>query len=616
MRRASLILGVLIALGAGASPAWAQGAVKPGGFVVGGGTGYTLTPGGLQLVGGTFGVVGGRATSASYTVVAGNMAGAPSGPAFTVSPVASPIRGLGVTVTAVASSGSGGTLGLTLRYRQGGEDSGVAVPMTSSNGTTFSAQIPPTAVTVRGLEYHVFGSQYGGITPSTRSNPQPLTVNLVNFAYTTQPDAQYRLIGFSHNVNPSGLADVFVDDLGDTNQTQWKLGRWNDAEQKYDSYYEVGPINRGRGYWVIVRGDRGVGASGTSTAPDTVVGTQRYTKIVLQAGWNQIANPCAFLVDWEGRLVPGGGVDAALWSWNGSGYVQSTTLWPFVGYWVNNTQAAPRMLLLPYAETSLTEAKAVAATTARADLWRLGLQLAAGDATDTTTEVGLAVDASDGYDVADYGKPPCPPGRYLAVSSVLTQVGARPVRLAGDFRSPDAEGWRFPLLVQGNVGMAATLRLTGLPDLPPEYVVALVDLSTGQAYDLREDDGLILPLVPSAAGTRYDLVVGSEAWLRGEVGETTTMPKRTALLPNYPNPFNPSTKIAFDLTGPTYVRLEIFDLAGRRVTTLVNEQTPGGRHVATWDGRDDRGRTQASGAYFYRLTAGNVMLTRPLTMLK
>ncbi len=617
MRRASLVLGVLIALLAGASSAWAQGAVKPGGFVGGGGSGYTLVPGGLHLVGSTFGVVGGRSTSTNYAEVGGIMAGAPTGPAFTLSAVTPVYPNNPITVTAQVSSGSGGSLGMTLYYRQGGAvTGGGSVQMVNTGGTTYAGQIPNNEVTVRGLEYYVVAAQYGGITPHTRLNPQPLAVLLSNHAGVSLPDAQYRLVGFSLNVNPSSVTDVFVDDLGDTNSTQWKLGRWNDATQLYDSYHAVGPIKRGRGYWAIARGNKSVGASGTSTAQDTVVGTQRYTKIVLQTDWNQIANPCAFIVDWTGRLVPDGGVDATLWAWNGSGYAAATTLQPFQGYWVNNTSGALRMLLLPYAEATIMRAPPNVAKPA-GDFWRLGLELAAGDLLDASTEVGLADGASDDYDAADYGKPPCPPGRFLAVSSLLTRDGARTARLAGDFRAPDdADGWRFPLLVQGNVGAPATLRVTDLPSLPEEYAVALVDLSSGQAYDLRAGGGLVLPLVPSAEGNRYDLVVGSEAWLRGEVGETTTMPRRTALLPNYPNPFNPSTKIAFDLAAPTNVRLEIFDVAGRRVTTLVNEQTPGGRHVVTWDGRDNRGRTQASGAYFYRLTAGSVMLTRPLTMLK
>jgi hypothetical protein len=619
MRRASLIiLGVLITLLAGASSARAQGAVNPGGFVVGGGSGYTLTPGGLHLVGSTFGTVGGRSTSASYTMAGGIMAGAPTGPAFTISPVTSPYPNNPVTITAQVSSGSGGALGMTLYYRQGADTGGGNVTMTSSNGTTFSGQIPNTDVTVRGLEYYVVAAQYGGITPSTRPNPQPITVTLANYSEVL-PDAQYRLIGFPLDISPSDPADVFGDDFGDTSQTQWKLGRWNDALQAYDSYYNVGPIKRGRGYWVIARGGRGVGASGTSTAPDTVVGAQRYTKTVLLPGWNQIANPCAFNVDWTGRYTTATGLDSRLWAWNGStsSYVEATTLLPFVGYWVNNN--GPQMLLLlPYAVamTKAAVAPPIAATPARTGLWRLGLQLRSGEVTDASTEVGLADGASDGYDDADFGKPPCPPGRFLAVSSLLARDGARTVRLAGDFRAPEAEGWRFPLLVQGNVGTAATLRLTDLPNLPPEYAVALVDLATGQAYDLRAGGELVLPLVPSVEGTRYDLVIGSEAWLRGEVGETTSMPRRTALLPNYPNPFNPSTKLAFELIAPSHARLEIFDVAGRRVAILLDEQTPGGRHVITWDGRDNRGRTQASGAYFCRLTAGGVTQTRPLTMLK
>jgi hypothetical protein len=94
------------------------------------------------------------------------------------------------------------------------------------------------------------------------------------------------------------------------------------------------------------------------------------------------------------------------------------------------------------------------------------------------------------------------------------------------------------------------------------------------------------------------------------------MPVQYALRANYPNPFNPTTTIAYDLPQRTNVRLQIFDVKGRKVKALVNESQPAGRHEAIWDGRDSSNNPVASGVYFYKLIAGDFVETRRMVLLK
>jgi hypothetical protein len=76
------------------------------------------------------------------------------------------------------------------------------------------------------------------------------------------------------------------------------------------------------------------------------------------------------------------------------------------------------------------------------------------------------------------------------------------------------------------------------------------------------------------------------------------------LAPNWPNPFNPRTTLRFDLPAAGRVRLEVYDVRGRLVGSLVDAELPAGRHEAVWDGRDSEGRAMASGTYAARLRAG------------
>ena len=85
---------------------------------------------------------------------------------------------------------------------------------------------------------------------------------------------------------------------------------------------------------------------------------------------------------------------------------------------------------------------------------------------------------------------------------------------------------------------------------------------------------------------------------------------------NVPNPFNPSTVISYELDAPGQVRLQVFDLGGRLVKTLVNGTGSAGRHEQVWSGRDQRGRLVASGVYFYRLQAAGETETRRMLLAK
>ena len=83
------------------------------------------------------------------------------------------------------------------------------------------------------------------------------------------------------------------------------------------------------------------------------------------------------------------------------------------------------------------------------------------------------------------------------------------------------------------------------------------------------------------------------------------------LLQNYPNPFNPTTRIGFQIANGAWVSLRVFDLLGREVSTLVNEQMKPGRYEVTFDGS-----ALASGVYYYRLEAGPSVTMKKLLLLR
>ena len=94
------------------------------------------------------------------------------------------------------------------------------------------------------------------------------------------------------------------------------------------------------------------------------------------------------------------------------------------------------------------------------------------------------------------------------------------------------------------------------------------------------------------------------------------IPSSFRLYVNYPNPFNPSTKIRYDLSADVPVRLVVYDVLGREVATLVDEFQTAGEYEAEWNGRGSKSTPASSGYYVYRLTAGSVSLARLMVLAR
>lgn len=162
------------------------------------------------------------------------------------------------------------------------------------------------------------------------------------------------------------------------------------------------------------------------------------------------------------------------------------------------------------------------------------------------------------------------------------------------------------------------------PDLEIESMVPQTKTEQWETivFDFSEKDGewniiAFMPDFANPVGLDEDIVIYfANIRLGDETNITSTksggdIPSEFRLVQNYPNPFNPSTNIAFQIPVNSPVSLEIYDVTGRRITKLIDENLDAGYHEVTFDGS-----SLASGAYLYRMQAGDFVQTKKLILIK
>jgi hypothetical protein len=141
----------------------------------------------------------------------------------------------------------------------------------------------------------------------------------------------------------------------------------------------------------------------------------------------------------------------------------------------------------------------------------------------------------------------------------------------------------------------------GNPSATLTFPITWKKIYLAETEDVQKDSGTVFLDDFTASFIETDV----------EINPKPPMPELFRLEQNYPNPFNPTTQIGFGLARATPVRLEVYNIMGQRVTTLLNRQMPPGHHLVQFDAHD-----LASGIYFYRLEANDWQQTKKMVFLK
>ncbi|MBN1212785.1 MAG: T9SS type A sorting domain-containing protein [candidate division Zixibacteria bacterium] len=509
----------------------------------------------------------------------------------------------------------------TLHYRYGGASSFVSSDTVSGTvgDDRLDFLIDDSLLTTRGLEYFV-------VIRSSVSPPffiggmsQPFTL-LTRFTNAqgqcpfVLPDSRYMIIGIPFSITgDNSVTEVFGDDLTGDYKYYWRLGRYEiDSAYEYPFLPNVVP---GQGYWVFARGSQHFGSAGVTVYPNTTVEDLQYYSIPLDSGWNQLANPFAFPVDWTAVIFDDNGTitvehdtaileDTVYW-YDGTQYESILEIPAWNGFFVKIKKGGVTALF-PYRESQLTQSldKKVVPDYFDISNWQIELVLESDGLCDAGNFAGVRPDAREGADRYDFSEPPPPPGG----PSLAFQLPGGDTHLRRcDYRPPFENGEIWQVSLTGSPSRIVRLKD---PDKIPDHLRVWFVPDNLEKYDLREVSEVHLP----DAVTKAQLVIGTDNYVRQYADGL--LPEDYTLYQNYPNPFNGATQIRFALPEAQKVTMSVFNILGQRVAVLIDGEMTAGYHTVTWPGADDYGKPVASGVYFYRLETGNYVDSRKMTLLK
>ena len=144
----------------------------------------------------------------------------------------------------------------------------------------------------------------------------------------------------------------------------------------------------------------------------------------------------------------------------------------------------------------------------------------------------------------------------------------------------------------------------------PDSLVIRLHLGD-ESFDLTSNPLITIFVTDGQTGT---VSVSPAGILSNDID--ATIPQIFALHQNYPNPFNPTTSINYDLPANEFVNINVFDLMGREIKTLVNKNQVAGFRSVKWDATNNLGQPVSAGMYIYTIQAGEFRQTRKMVLLK
>lgn len=377
------------------------------------------------------------------------------------------------------------------------------------------------------------------------------TISIQPFSINTDVSVGWNLVSVPVHRNDMRKITIFPDAISNA--------------FAYENFYKVkDTLQNGVGYWIKYRNNQIVEFSGTPIENDT---------FYLNPGWNligSISSPVALnnVVQYPEQLIV-----SYVYGYNG-GYIISDTIKPGRAYWLK-TNAAGYLIL----DANNKFGK-------KNQIYKYNFDNLNQIEIKTTDGAKQALHFGSDF-VVDEGlteMPPIPPGNVFAARFESSKIAA-------DFKKKN----EYKLILEN-------------PTDNLEIEWRIID---NNSYELMDEQGNIYLLMSSIGSGKINIEDVNSLYLKKKSNYSMTVIDEFELSQNYPNPFNPNTVIEYTIPEDAFVKLEIYNLLGSKVATIVNENKTAGKHKVDFDANN-----LAGGVYIYKLTAGNLTNFKKMIIIK
>jgi len=426
------------------------------------------------------------------------------------------------------------------------------------------------------------------------------TFTVVGDSLATSNPAGWSLISVPLTPNDSSISSIF-----DNTTYLWSY-------VPSTGFTQPSTIILEKGYWLGVITEKNWFVKGTANESDS-------SSQNLQLGYNVIGNNFVrnvsktnlyFLKSGSyynfSSAVTAGLISNALYGYSSSTYSSIDTMSVFGGYWIGVLQSGVQLIQKPNVSIVTPLAKQ---TQIFAMNWELPIKVSTASLTDNIAMIGIKQNSTADFDAQyDAPRPPRNPGNnYLEM--YFTHTGGNYPAILGskyakDFRDSSSANWNFTIENSQTGDVTLSWNKTVLEGLAGTLQLSLKDNTSGSIIDMKQ------------VGT-YTFTYSTprlfsiNAKITKVEKNRENLPTEFSLSQNYPNPFNPSSTIRYDIPKTSFVKIIVYDILGREIRVLVNEEKSPGRYEILFDAKE-----LTSGIYFYTIKTAGFIQSKKMILMK
>ncbi|MBN2710725.1 MAG: choice-of-anchor D domain-containing protein [Calditrichaceae bacterium] len=477
-----------------------------------------------------------------------------------------------------------------LFYRKGGHAKFDSLEMTLNDALLrkWHARISSDHVTERGIEYYIkaihgYRESYYPFSDDAVPGYLPVKITALSFPYTTK-EKVYQLISLPVHTGTQTLQQLFGDELGGYDNTQYRIFDCKDGQSNTELAGLSDTLRPGKALWLIT--DKGVDLK---INEGKSVNSVKNFALFLHAGWNLVSSPFPYAVSWPADMND-------LRSYDGtSDWPVTQSLPPFSGTAVK----AEKDTIIYLNSGSGSSSENIMSQLKSDDTdFRFRIMVSSEYDKDRFNYAGIHSGSVAGIDFRNQFEPP-PIGNYnIIYFNSANEITGKEERFSAIYYRQQAEGYTYEFTLESNIDVEKSITIE-TENLPEDMDWVIISPASSVLYGKET-------IKTSAKNKQFRLIAGNDSYLEKETTGYRNLPQDFHLSQNYPNPFNPVTNFEFQLPAEQTTSVIIYDILGRKIRTLIlNQWLEAGYHEMEWNGRNDFGQNVSSGMYFLNVISNN-----------